>query len=268
MLPMLFVLAASSVPSPSQPGVVDQAWTVLKDGIADHSADRRAKTVHALGLMVRNRKAEDWAESALEDQSTEVRIAAAKALGDMQAYAARPKLRHMLNDKDLRVVIASADALYTLKDPAAYEVFYALLTGERKGPSMMQSQINQLKNRKELETLAFETGIGFVPFGGMGYETWKRVTEDDTTPIRVAAEEKLANDPDPKTSEALAKSCSDRKWQIRAASAETIAKRGDPALLDALVPLLTDGNDTVRSDAAGAIIHLSARNPRHAGTRK
>lgn len=264
MLPLLFVLAASVAPPAKQP-VVDQAWSILKDGVADHSSDRRAKAVHALGLMTKNRTAEQWGERALDDPSPTVRIAAAKALADMQAYGARPKLRSTLNDKDLRVVIAGADALYQLKDPAAYELFYALLTGERKGPSMMQSQLNTLKNRKELEKLAFETGIGFVPYGGMGYETWKRVTEDDTTPVRVAAEEKLATDPDAKTAAALAKSCSDSKWQIRAASAEAIAKRGDPALLDAVVPLLTDQNETVRTDAAAAVIHLTSRHARRSG---
>ncbi len=257
MLPMLLVLAASAVPPPDRPSV-DQAWTILKDGISDQSSDKRAKAVHALGLMSANRRAQEWAESALEDTSVEVRIAAATALGDMSAYSARPKLRRTLEDKDLRVVIAGANALYVLKDPAAYNVFYALLTGERKGPGMVQSQLDELKDRKQLEKLAFETGIGFVPFGGIGLETWKRVTKDDTTPVRIAAEEKLVNDRDHKTSEALAHACSDKKWQIRATSAEVIAKRGDPALLDAVVPLLTDENDTVRNEAAAAVIRLSS----------
>ena len=176
----------------------------------------------------------------------------------MGAISARPKLRNQLNDNETRVVLAAANSLYLLKDPAAYDVFYALLTGERKSSAgVVETQLDRLKNRREMERLAFETGIGFVPFGSMGYEAWKTVTHDDATPVRVAAAAKLAHDPDPKSGEALAESCTDSKWQIRAASAEAIANRGDPALLQALITLLSDGNDTVRSEAAAAVIRLS-----------
>ena len=109
-----------------------------------------------------------------------------------------------------------------------------------------------------MEKLAFETGIGFVPFGSMGYQAWKTVTRDDATPVRVAAAAKLANDPDPKSGEALARMCSDKKWQIRAAAADAIAMRGDPSLAQSLVPLLVDDNDIVRCEAAAAVIRLCA----------
>ncbi len=263
MLAVLVLLMTQAGTAPIQASV-DQAWTVLKDGIDSKSSDRRAKAVHALGLLTGNAKAEEWAEKALEDTSPDVRAEAADALGEMAWGGAKPKLRAALNDADIKVVIAAANALYTLKDPAAYEVYYALLTGERKSSaSLLQSQLNTLKNRKDMEKLAFETGIGFVPFGGMGYEAWKRVTQDDTSPVRAAAAEKLANDPDAKTGEALGNACSDKHWQVRAASANAIARRGDPRLLPDVVSLLYDDNDTVRSEAAGAVIRLSTRPRAH-----
>lgn len=261
MLVMLFVFAAwvSAQGAPeAEPSAVDRAWTVLKDGLDSKNPDHRARAVHALALLPKNRKAEEWAENALADQSPDVRMEAATALGQMGAFGAKPKLKDALKDREIKVVVAAANALYLLKDPAAYDVYYALLTGELKGPGALQSQLATFKNRKDVEKLAFETGIGFVPFGGMGYEAWKRLTEDATTPVRIAAIEKLATDPDPKTSQALKQSCSDKKWQVRAASADAIAKRGDPGLLDGVTPLLLDENDAVRSEAAAATIRLSA----------
>jgi HEAT repeat protein len=252
---LLTVIVWATVPQ--DPAAVDQAWSVLQVGVDSKSPVHRMKAIHALGLLVNNHRAQQWAEKALEDPNPDVRVEAANALGRMGAVSARPNLKNELKDKEIKVVLASANSLYLLKDPAAYDVFYALLTGERKSSAgLVQTEVDTLKNRRAMEKLAFETGIGFVPFGSMGYEAWKTVTRDDATPVRVAAAAKLAHDPDSKAGEALANLCEDRKWQIRAASADAIATRGDPSLLQSLVPLLLDANDTVRSEAAGAIIRL------------
>src|SRR5579884_3466387 len=116
MLAFLLLFAASA--SAPDPSAVDRAWTVLRDGLDSKTADKRAKAVHALSVLARNAKAEEWAEKALEDPSAEVRIEAANALGQMRAYGARLKLRHALNDTDVKVVVAAANALYAMKDPA------------------------------------------------------------------------------------------------------------------------------------------------------
>ncbi|MGH9582207.1 MAG: HEAT repeat domain-containing protein, partial [Bryobacteraceae bacterium] len=163
----------------------------------------------------------------------------------------------MLKNNDLSVVLAAANALYELKDPAAYQVYDSLLTGERKGPSLIKSQLRQLKKRGEIEQLAFETGIGFVPYGSTGYEVWTRIMKNRSMPILILSTQRLARDPDPKSGDALVGACLNKHWQVRAAAVSAIAKRGDPALLRALVPLLTDPNDTVRYDTAAAIVHLA-----------
>ncbi|MGA8028248.1 MAG: HEAT repeat domain-containing protein [Bryobacteraceae bacterium] len=263
IIPLLLMLAARAAPE-AAPAPVDTAWSVLTEGVESKSSDSRADAVRALGLLPKNQRAQEMAEKALSDANAEVRIAGVTALGVMGAASSRRKLEALLNDKEVKVAVAAANALYLLKDPAAYEVYYALLTGERKSSAgLLQSQLNTLKDRKAMEKLAFETGIGFVPFGGMGYEAWKTVTQDDTSPVRAAAAEKLASDPDPKSGEALAKSCFDKKWRVRVAVVNAIARRGDPALISALVPLLTDENRTVRYDAAAAILRLAAgRNSR------
>lgn len=259
MLAILLMLAAP-ITATADAKPVDNAWSILENGVTNQSSDKRAKGVHALRLLPESEKARQMAEKALSDQNADVRVEAANSLGQMRATRARAKLKETLNDKDVKVVIAAANALYLMKDPAAYDVYYALLTGERKGSAgLVQSELNTLKDRKGLEALAFETGIGFVPFGSMSYQAWKTVTHDGDSPVRAAAAEKLATDPDPMTTRALESSCSDKKWRVRDAVVDAIAKRGDPALLKSVAPLLWDDNDTVMYDAAATVVHLSAR---------
>lgn len=268
MVPFLLLLAASAAP-PSDPGLTQQAWTILKDGAADKSAPRRARAVHALGLIT-NRQAQRMAEEALNDLDKDVRAEAATSLGRMNARTARPKLRACLNDKDVRVVLACTNSLYLFKDPIAYEVYYALLTGDRKSSQgLMQSQLDTLHDRKQLGKLAFETGVGFVPFGGMGWQAIKTITRDDATPVRALAAERLATDPDPSSAKALVKYSTEKKSRVREAVVEAIAKRGDPALLKTVITLMADEDDGVRYDAAATVICLSRRRaaPRVVGSK-
>jgi HEAT repeat protein len=264
MLRVLIMLAVSGA-LPANATSTERAWVILQEAVTDKSGDQRAKAARALGLTRKNKRAEEILEKALLDENLHVRVAAAKALGQIGAPSARPKLRQALNDSEVEVVIAAANSLYLLKDPTAYEVYYSLLTGARKSTGgLLHTQLQILKDRTSMEKLAFETAIGFVPFGGMGYEAWKTVTKDDTSPVRAAAAERLANDPDLKSGRALADACSDKKWRVRVAAVDAIAERGDPALIDALIPLLEDDNESVRYDAAAAILRLKT----HGATRR
>ncbi len=264
MIPFLLIIVAATAP-PANPSVSKQAWTVLKEGTVDQSATRRAKAVHSLGL-IKDRQAQNMAEEALSDSDKDVRSQAAIALGRMNATTARPKLHTCLNDKEIQVVLSCTNALYVLKDPVAYDVYYALLTEERKSSKgLLKSQLDMLHDRKQLEKLAFETGIGFVPYGGLGWQTIKTITHDDVSPVRALAAERLATDPDPRSAKALAAYLTDKKSSVREAVIEAIAKRGDPALLKTVIDLLDDPNDGVRYDAAATIIYLSRRRlPTHA----
>jgi HEAT repeat protein len=262
ILALLFFMLQAQTPArqPVEPAEsADAAWTILSNGLGDKSSDKRAKAAHALGLLQHNPKAQGMAEKALVDPQPDVRTQAATALGEMDARSAQEKLKEALKDPDLRVVVAAANALYTFKNPAAYDIYYALLTGERKGPGLVKSQLDTLKDKKQLEELMFEAGLGFVPFGGMGYEAWKRITHDDSSVVRAAAAEKLATDPDPETTQALGRACSDSKWRVRLAVVEAIAKRGDPQLLLSVSPLMYDGNDDVHFAAAATVIRLSGK---------
>jgi HEAT repeat protein len=257
MLSLLLMFALSTQPL-LEGNPVDKARSVLQDGFSDKSSDKRVHAVHALSGMGYDSKAKIMVESAFADENADVRAEAAIAVGEMKDTAGIPKLKEALKDKEIRVVVAAANALYALKDPAAYQVYYALLTGQRKSSDgLVQSQLDMLRDRKQMEKLAFETGIGFVPFGGMGWEAWKTITKNDSSPLKAAAAEKLAGDPDPKSAQALISATFENKWQIRAAAANAIGKRGNPKLRDAVIPLMLDDNDAVRDEAAAAVLCLT-----------
>ncbi len=236
----------------------DKAWSVLASGLVEKSVDHRSKAVHALGLIPGNAKAQDLAEKALGDSSAPVRVAAAHALGAIGAKTAIPKLHAALKDTEAEVVLAAAASLQRMQDPAAYHVYYAVLSGEKKsGESLVDSQLKMLKDTKAMARLGFEQGIGFIPFAGISYSVFKEVSKDDTSPIRAAAAQKLAHDPDPLSAKALVTAASDKKWIVRSSAVDAIARRGDPKLLSAVLPLLTDENESVRYNAAAAAVHLS-----------
>ena len=198
----------------------------------------------------------------MEDKEPEIRAAAAMALGQMGSTSSIPnipKLREMLSDNDPAVVLAAAHALRALNDPVAYEVFYEVLTGERKsGDGLVAEGRKTLKDRKKMAKFGFEEGIGFVPFADIGYSAVKVVTKDDASPVRAAAAKILASDADLRSGQALVQAASDKRRMVRVAALEGIARRRDPDLLSGIVPAMSDENDAVRFTAAAAVFKLSA----------
>ena len=91
-----------------------------------------------------------------------------------------PKLKQMLDDKDNKVVLSAAQALISLKDEDGYQVYYEILTGERKtSKGIVAEQMQTLKDPKKLAMIGFEEGIGFVPFAGIGWEAYRRLAKSD-----------------------------------------------------------------------------------------
>lgn len=236
----------------------EKAWRILRAGLKDTNADKRATAVRALGLLTGNAEAENAAVLGLKDAKYDVRLAAAVALGSMHAEKAAPELEKSLNDSEPGVVLAAANSLLLLNDEVGYDVYYDVLTGERRASKgLIKGELDTLKNKKKIAQMGFEEGIGFVPFGGVGYEIFKTVTKDDSSPVRAAAAKKLAHDPKPDTVKALVKAAADKNWKVRAAALDAIAIRGEPSLIPQIASALDDKNDTVRFTAAGCVAHLS-----------
>ncbi len=268
---VLFLVLTSSLALPAQTPQ-EKAWSILEGGIKSDKTDQRGIAVRVLGLTLDNRKAESYARNALGDEKSEVRAAGATALGQMGAKSSIKALEQAMSDKENEVVLAAAQSLLLLKNNGGYEVYYAILTGQRKaGQSLLSQQLDQFNSPKKIAQFGFEEGIGFIPFAGLGWTAIKALTKDDVSPVRAAAAKVLANDPDPVSGQALAQAVTDKSWIVRAAVVESIAKRGDPALLDSIVPAMSDEKDLVRYTAAAAVLRLSeisAAEKRHKETKK
>jgi HEAT repeat protein len=236
----------------------EQAWDILRATVTEKDTGKRAQAVRVLGLLRGESEALGMARKALGDEKPEVRAAAATALGQMRSRLSIPRLRTLLSDKEPSVVLAAASALMTFKDQSAYDVYYEILTGERKtGKGLITGEMQTLKDPKKLAEQGFDEGIGFVPFAGIGWAAFKTLRTDDVSPIRAAAAKMLADDKDPESGDALVQAASNKSWIVRAAALESIAKRGDPHLLDGIVGALADENTSVRCTAAAAVIRLS-----------
>jgi HEAT repeat protein len=247
------------------PPLRERAWSLLRDGLADKSFEKRAKAVHALGLLSKDAEAAKAAREALKDQKGEVRAAAADALGSMHAVHAVPDLEAALDDEEPQVVLAAANSLLQLKNTSsAYRVYYSVLTGERRtDDGFVKENLKMLQDRKKLIQMGVEQGIGFIPFAGFGYDAYKTVAKSDGSPVRAAAAKKLAHDPSPTTSRALLRATHDKNWIVRAAALEAISERGDKSLTDKLFLSLDDEKDDVRFIAAACIAHLSDLPAKH-----
>jgi HEAT repeat protein len=237
---------------------LEKAWSILHEGLKDANADKRSQAVRALGLLTGNAEAQKAAVLALKDEKSNVRQAAAHALGAMRAESAKGNLEEALGDSEPSVVLAAANSLLLLHDDVDYDTYYEVLTGERRASKgLIKEQLDTLKDKKKIAQMGFEEGIGFIPFGGMGYEIFKTVTKNDSSPIRAAAAKKLAHDPEPDAAEALAKAAADKNWKVRAAALDAIALREDASLISRIVSAMDDKNDVVRFTAAACVAHLS-----------
>jgi HEAT repeat protein len=252
----LGLLVACSLCGATEPK--EKAWNILAGGVAEKNAIKRADAVEALGLLPRDARARTMAEKVLADDNPRVRAAAALALGDMRSSRSIPKLTEALSDKDPVVVLSAAHSLLLLHDHRAYDVYYAVLTGQRKaGRGLIAQQRAKLDDPKKLAVFGVETGLGFVPFGGIGVSAYKLISKNGSDEIRAAAAEVLAKDPDPESRSALIDALSDHSYLVRIAGLKAIAMRGDPTLLKTIEPSMDDEKDTVQYVAAAAVIHLA-----------
>jgi HEAT repeat protein len=249
---------ASRRQSTVQTATEKQAWDLLEQGASEHNVDKRSNAIQALGLDIGDTSAVRMAENALSDSAAFVRAAAAKALGALGSPDSIPKLQPLLNDRDISVALAAGHALVQLKSNSGYDLYYALVVGNRKGSrSLITQELDEMRTPARAVRFAFDQGIGFLPYGGYGMEALHAWRKGNTAPTRAAAARELADDSDPRTSEALAKAVSDTAWVVRAAALEAIAKRGDPKLVADIIPAMSDKKDIVRYSAAAAVLRLS-----------
>ena len=75
--------------------------------------------------------------------------------------------------------MAAAHALLLLNDPACYDVYYAVFTGERKNNSgMIAQELKVLRDPKQVAEMGFNEGIGYVPLLGIPWEASQTIMKD------------------------------------------------------------------------------------------
>jgi HEAT repeat protein len=259
---LFFITVLAGPVLATDPAQAQKAWDILEAGVKEKSFAKRHDAIQAMGLLAGDSKAVALAEKALDDRAPEVRQAAATTLGQLHSSSSIPKLELALNDKEISVVLAAAHSLWALQDKQGYEVYYEILLGERKGgQGLIAGQEEMFKDPKKLAEFGFEQGIGFNIFTSMGWQIYKVIRTNDVSPVRAAAAKVLADDPDPRSGQALVKSCSDKSWIVRVAALDALARRGDQAFLKDIEPHTADEKDMVRYTAAAAIIRLSNASP-------
>jgi HEAT repeat protein len=243
------------------PEFTETAWRELRLGLQDPKSSNRMEAVRALSLLTGNRRAFTLALRALNDNDSRVRAAAASTLGDLRNPGAIPALKAALTDKEISVMLAAAHALYLFKDPIAYEVYYAILMGDRKtSAGLIQAQVDRLKDPKQVVEMGLQEGLGFVPYAGMGVEAYKALMKHNNAPVRAAVARYLATDPDPVTEDALVQTAlADRDTIVRQAALDALAQRGDPRCIEPLSRNLHEKIYAVRYRTAATIIRLSAK---------
>jgi HEAT repeat protein len=249
-----------TTPKPTLSGAElrESAWKLIHDGLSDKSVTTRAAAVRSLALLKGESRAISAAKQSLHDKSVDVRSAGALALGDLQATSAIPQLKEAISDKEPKVVLAAAHSLVQMKDPVGYEVYYAILTGQRKsGKGAIAGEFDTLKDPKKLALLGFEEGIGYVPFGSIGYAAVKTLMKDSGAPGRADSARALEHDPDPESMNALSDAAvSDKSELVRATALETLSKRNDPIAIESITPAMYDDKELVKFTAAATILHL------------
>lgn len=241
------------------------AWSILEAGVSNTNSQQRVSAVTALALITSNPKAVTMSEHALKDQNSDVRAAAATTLGTLKAKSAIPDLQNALKDDDPSVIMAAAQSLVEMNNEDGYNIYYAVATGTMKsGQGLVGSQEKKLNellhNPKDLAETAFQQGIGFVPFGGLGFGAFKAIHDSGKNAVLVKATalKMIAKDPDPRSGKALLAATSDDEWVIRAAAYDALARRGERSLVSQMALGLTDQQEQVKLTAAAAVAQLSA----------
>jgi len=264
---MLLVLCCSLTANPAQlPSLKAQAWQLLHNGVQEKNTEQRATAVRVLSLLRGQAEAIKLARAALSDGKPEVRAAAALSIGELRDRASIPQLKNAISDDDAAVVLAAAHALLEMNDKSAYEVYYAILTGERHTKrGLIAGQMDTLRDPKKMALLGFQQGIGFIPFAGIGYGAVRTLLKDDSSPVRAAAAKILAQDPSSGTDDALIRAATmDKSAVVRMAALDAIAKRGHSSMIPRIAPAMGDQKDAVKYTAAAAVVRLSTSRPRPA----
>ena len=244
---------------PTDPSV--GAWEILNKGVAEQYAPKRAQAYSAVGT-IRTPDAEKLLNNALTDKDYSVRLTAVSVLAERKSRAEIPRLKKALNDESAEVSFTAAKALWEMGDHSGKDVLQQVLSGDRKGPGFVQSEVRSVKatarDRKVLIWMGAREGAGFL-FGplGAGIGLAESATKDGQAPVRALSAMLLGQElNDPNSIAYLGSALYDKNPLVRTASAKALGGFTDPTVLPKLQYALADKSDPVRFMAAASIVRF------------
>ena len=215
-------------------GYVD-AWL---RGLRTRTWWRRAESAEKLGIA-RSVRATDALVEALDDPVPEVRLRAAKALGEIRGRAAVRPLLDALMQPNRWSTLRIAEILARMGKAAEgiREVYPSLPKQARL------ASLDILAKLRRLESLEFLRGV----------------LKSDDADERARAAHALGMTAHPAAAEELVNALHDPEWPVRAMAAKALGRIGSPQTVLALASALTDKDWWVRSNAAVSLKMMGPR---------
>jgi HEAT repeat protein len=252
----------------------EAAWNLLKEGLGQKDAEKRAAATSALGDIGRRTDVVGFVERGLEDKDYRVRQAAVDTLGSLKSRTSIAKLRVALDDDSPAVSFAAAQALWAMDDRSGVSIFIQVLAGDRKvAPGLIQQQWHDMKhklhNPGELAAFGASQAAGaFLGPGAFGVTAVEELMKDKTAGVRALSAQLLGSSMGPAAREELRSALGDKSWVVRARAAEGLGRNGTRQDVENLLPLLDDGHAAVKYKSAAAIVRLASRTPQKAPHRR
>ena len=267
---LLLASAAGRAAVPSE----DQCLNMLREALHSHNPDTRKQAVVALSLAAAASPLMPLLESMLDDKDVEVRLAVVASLSEVKSKGATDALRKALNDETPEVRFAAAKALWSRGDPEGRNALMAVLEKESKTSSgfftkQMREAMRMMHTPRTTFLYALRQGIGFAPVPGLGegIASMQAILTDPGISGRATAALLLGKDKSPATEAALKDALYDKDWHVRAAAVHSLALRNNPRLKQDLAPMLEDDKEEVRLRAAAAYLRLSSNELKRAGVK-
>jgi HEAT repeat protein len=218
-----------------QLGLID----VYLEGLESRRWWRRAESAEKLGLAASKRAIQPLS-NALDDEMPEVRLRAAKALGQLGGVASARKLVRALNEPNRWSTIRVADILIGMGHESIDAVIEAFDDLSREGQLAVLDIVGRVR-----------------PLAATPWLLGKLT--DKSTDIRARACHALGSIGDPNVSKELITALNDVEWPVRAMAAKALGRMRLADAIPELARALRDSQWWVRRNAAHALRTIGPR---------
>jgi HEAT repeat protein len=263
-----YVVLVGGLADAAQPGAIAMAG--IDQALHAKNPDTRREAVRALALIGSKPPYRERLESMLNDKDAQVRVAVVGSLAEVGDAKA---LRVALDDSTPEVRLAAAKALFEMNDPAARVALIKMLKGDAKTASNFMGR-EERDGRHTLETpkplmltaVRYSGALAPVPGAGIGIALVLKAMSKPGASNRAAIALLLAGKKDPDVVAALEQALTDKDAVVRAAAIQAIAMLDDPAFARDAELMLNDKNQAVRLRAAACYLRLSSLGVRGSST--